>query len=202
MTSLNLFAFIAAVLLTPTVYTDHLAVSNFTKTAMESTTYETYPKRTMPVVQTVRPNVSESTWLPADETTIISLQFKQNGKSIVPMPILVSNVVQAILDTMCYTEERPCIYLKPASAKEPPKEIDAANHLLALWRSRTMYCRPGIVFTRNDVRYFDLANGLVMPLSGEVNKLPPGPACLCGVFVLGREPLGWDVKRSCDVPKS
>ncbi|HET7437787.1 MAG TPA: hypothetical protein VFN10_23985 [Thermoanaerobaculia bacterium] len=198
----SLLICLTAILLVPAAFAQTtLTLVNSTVTNTNAAVYEVAPTQTSTQLYTMFQDQGVNTKLPANGSTLISVQMQQQNVNVANTPLLITNVRLANLMSSCYQAIPPCLVLTPA-AQAPG--TDEANRFLAQRSTTEEYCLPGTVTTRDDARYFTLANGLVVRLMGNLEGIgAKGKECLCGVVATTPEPLNtiaFEVRKKCDKP--
>ncbi|HWW61389.1 MAG TPA: hypothetical protein VN181_08485 [Thermoanaerobaculia bacterium] len=192
-----------ALILAPSLLAQTLTIKNSTQTATYTSTHEESPTVTPAMTTNLAPGASVDTKLPANGNTLNYVLLQQNGVNIANTPYLLTNVLTATIQTNCSPSDTqsPCVYCTPAKTSDPDA-VRKANAFLAERSTTKEYCMPGVASTHDDTRYFALANGLVVILTGMLDKVPAdGAACLCGVMATPPAPantITFEVRALCD----
>ncbi len=176
-----------------------MTVVNSTTGTAVSTTFELSPAVTTATTKSVAANGgSIDTGLPANASTLNSLELKQNNLDVAGTPILVTGVAKATLMSSCNQAIPPCLALTPASNINP-NGVKEANLFLISRSLNKQFCLTGTVSVVNGSQFFALANGLVVKLVGATQ--PVGPGCLCGVRARSTDSaktIEFQIQKACD----
>src|SRR5689334_9150981 len=97
-----------------------MTVVNSTTSSAACTTFELTPKVTNATTKSIAANGgSIDTGLPANASTLNSLELKQNNLDVADTPVLVTGVAKATLSSSCNQAIPPCLVLTPASNINP-----------------------------------------------------------------------------------
>ena len=192
---------LAAALLVPTAFAQTtLTVVNSTVNDTSVAVYEVSPTQTQTQLYTLFQDQAQNTKLPANGSTILSLQMQQKNVNVANTPLLIANVRVANLIDQCFAGVPPCLTMTPATSPTAPG-VKEANRFLAERSTTKEFCLPGVLSARSGNRYFALENGLIVRLMGALDKVPAdGKTCLCGVVATTPEPLdtiAFDVRGIC-----
>lgn len=192
-----------ALILSPSLLAQTLTIKNETQTVTYCSTHEESPAVTSAMNTNLQPGSSVDTKLPANPNTLNYVLLQQNGANIANTPYLLTNVLTATIHTNCTPSDTqsPCVTCTPAKTSDP-EAVKQANEFLAERSTSKEYCMPGVAMMNGDTRYFALANGLVVVLTGVLDKVPSkGPSCLCGVMATPPAPantITFEVRKLCD----
>lgn len=185
----------------PFVFAQTMTVANSTSSTAACTTFEVSPKVTTPVTNSIAVNSSINTGLPADRSSLLSLELKQSNLDVAGTPLYLTGVLKATLSSACNAAVPPCLNLTPVTVTNPDG-VKQANAFLAERSTTKEFCLPGTITTKDPARYFTLLNGLVVNLTGNLARIPTsGQACLCGVRATPPGPvntISFAVHRLCD----
>lgn len=194
-------AFVLILVSAPFALAQTMTVTNSTTASTASTTFEVTPKVTTPVNKTIAANATIDTGLPTDANTLNSLELKQSNLDVAGTPLYLTGVLKVQLSSSCNAAVPPCLVLTPASTSNP-QAVKDANAFLAARSTTKEFCLSGVLSTRSSARWFTLANGLVVNLMGNLQRVPAsGNACLCGVQATPPAPvntISFAVHRFCD----